>query len=31
MLDDALRRMIDQVLSEEASSALRPPDHAVAG
>jgi MFS family permease len=31
MLDDALRRMIDQVLSEEASSALRPPDHALAG
>jgi ABC-type proline/glycine betaine transport system substrate-binding protein len=31
MLEDALRRMADQVLSEEASSALRPPDHALTG
>jgi hypothetical protein len=30
MLEDALRRMTDQVLGEEASSALGPPDHALA-
>jgi EmrB/QacA subfamily drug resistance transporter len=31
MLEDALRRLADQVLSEEASSAVRPPDHALTG
>ena len=31
MLEDALRRMTDRVLGEEASSALSPPDHALAG
>ena len=29
MLEDALRRMTDQFLGEEASSALSPPDHAL--
>ena len=31
MLEDALHRMTDRVLGEEASSALSPPDHALAG
>ena len=30
MLEDALHRMTDRVLGEEASSALSPPDHALA-
>jgi len=30
MLENALHRMTDQVLSEEAGSALNPPDHALA-